>query len=136
MKGSYILLIKLNKDKEIQIGKLGKIFFKKGYYAYIGSALNSLEKRIQRHLRSEKKIHWHIDYLLKNAEIIDVFYKENSEKEECNIAKQLEKEFISIIDFGCSDCKCKSHLFHSNTNSINDVAISVNMKKYLCNEKI
>jgi len=44
MKGSYILLIKLDEDKDIQIGKLGNISFKKGYYAYVGSALNGLAR--------------------------------------------------------------------------------------------
>ena len=54
MKGSYILVIELKEEKIIQIGKLGKIHFKKGFYVYIGSALNGLEQRITRHLIKEK----------------------------------------------------------------------------------
>ena len=38
----------------------------------IRSALNNLDKRIQRHKSNQKKMHWHIDYLLKKAKIIDV----------------------------------------------------------------
>ena len=77
MKGCYILLIKLEKDKIIKIGKFVNRLFKKGFYVYIGSALNGLENRINRHLRNNKKIHWHIDYLFQCAEIIDVYYNEN-----------------------------------------------------------
>jgi Uri superfamily endonuclease len=75
MKGSYIILIELKQDAKIRIGKIGDIFFKKGHYLYIGSALNGLELRITRHFRDDKKIHWHIDYLLIESEIIDIFYK-------------------------------------------------------------
>ena len=111
MKGSYILIIELKKAKTIQIGKFDKIHFKKGIYAYVGSALNGLEARINRHLRKTKKKHWHIDYLLDFAEIVDVYYKENDAKEECKIAEKFEGEFVPIPGFGCSDCRCKSHLF-------------------------
>jgi Uri superfamily endonuclease len=41
MKGSYILFIKLNNNQNIKYGKKEKFNFKKGYYIYIGSALNS-----------------------------------------------------------------------------------------------
>jgi len=112
MKGSYILLIENKSDQNIKIGKLGNIFFKKGFYIYIGSAMNSLEARINRHKSSEKKLHWHIDYLLEKTNIVDVYYKESSDKEECSIAKQFSKDFDIIPGFGCSDCKCKSHLFY------------------------
>jgi len=114
MKGSYILVIELKKERTIQVGKLGKIHFKKGIYAYVGSALNGLETRINRHIRKTKKKHWHIDYLLDFAEVVDVYCKENETKEECKIAKKLEEDFVSIPGFGCSDCRCKSHLFFKN----------------------
>jgi len=44
--------------------------------------MNGLENRINRHLRKEKKMHWHIDYLLasENAKIARVFVKENAHK--------------------------------------------------------
>jgi len=112
MKGSYILLIKLEEDKNIRIGKLGSIFFKKGYYAYIGSALNGINQRVNRHLKKNKKMHWHIDYLLKHSEIIKIYFKESKNKEECKISKSFIN-FKQINGFGCSDCKCNSHLFFS-----------------------
>jgi len=118
MKGVYVLLIELKTDKEIEIGKLGKLFFKKGFYAYVGSALNNLEKRIQRHLSLEKKMHWHVDYLLNYANITDVFYKETNEKIECNVARKLARNLKGINGFGCSDCNCQSHLFYGSNKDI------------------
>jgi len=126
MKGSYILLINLENEQEIQIGKLGKIFFKKGYYAYVGSALNGLSQRIKRHLSSDKKFHWHIDYLLKFGKVECAFYKENKLREECNISKKFEK-FKSIPNFGSSDCKCKSHLFYGLRDEFIAMIDSLNM---------
>ena len=116
MKGSYILIIRVKNDLTIKIGSLGKTFFSKGVYAYVGSAMNSLEARIRRHLRNEKKTFWHIDYLLKNrnTEIIKIFYRESKNKEECKIAKTVSHYGNPVIRFGSSDCRCESHLFRLN----------------------
>lgn len=129
MIGCYILLIELKTSQKIKIGKLGILFFKKGFYVYIGSAMNSLESRVKRHLRLEKKLHWHIDYLLKHARIINIYYQESSEKKECIVAdnfKNLEK----ISGFGCSDCKCKSHLFYGAYKDINSILVKLDFSKY------
>ncbi len=72
MKGSYILIIQVKKDMKVKIGKLGILSFKRGYYAYVGSAMNGLEGRIRHHLRHNKKMHWHIDYFLSKAEIKEI----------------------------------------------------------------
>ncbi len=117
MKGTYALLIKVPKNIEVQTGKLGKIKFKCGFYAYVGSALNGLENRVNRHIRKEKRLRWHIDYLLEKAEIAEVIYAETDSRIECKIAENLNKNFESVKKFGCSDCKCKSHLFYSETFS-------------------
>ena len=110
MKGAYVLIIGLPKSAEIQVGQLGKIKFKNGFYAYVGSALGGLEARISRHFRKEKKIHWHIDYLLVWAMIKDVYI---SELKECDIVKKLADYLPCVRGFGSSDCDCKSHLFYN-----------------------
>lgn len=113
MKGCYCLIISLNDEKSIKIGKrLGKITFAKGHYVYVGSAMNSLTARISRHLSDEKRMHWHIDYLLKNADITDVIYNESDEKIECELSQCLAKKDKGIAGFGCSDCNCESHLHY------------------------
>ena len=131
MQGSYLIIIKLEFNKKIIVGKLGELEFAKSYYVYVGSALNGLEQRIKRHLRSNKKTHWHIDYILEHATISDVFYKENDTREECVIAKKFDGRLHSIPGFGCSDCKCKSHLFYGTYNEIKQVIDRLNMKSYI-----
>jgi len=66
-KGVYTLIIKVAKEIRIRIGSLGLQKFRKGYYAYTGSALGasatSLKNRVRRHLRKAgKKKRWHIDF--------------------------------------------------------------------------
>lgn len=127
MKGSYCLIINIKKDTEIKIGrKLGIINFKKGCYVYVGSAMNSLESRVKRHLSDNKKKHWHIDYLLlnKNSEIEKVYTKESCEKLECEIAKKIIENEESIADFGCSDCKCHSHLIYFKNSKLANLKVS------------
>lgn len=122
VKGIYCLVIKLDNDKRIKIGKLGYTKFKKGYYCYVGSALNNLEKRIQRHKSKSKKIHWHIDHFLKHSKIIDVIKIETNKKIECQLSKKINKKSDSNMKrFGCSDCKCMSHLYYFKNNPIKKI---------------
>ena len=113
MKGIYALILKLESDKKITIGRLGPINFRRGYYIYIGSALNALEGRINRHLKKDKKIHWHIDYLLNEARINEILFFETIKKLECKFAKKMQKNLDVIKNFGASDCSCEGHLFYS-----------------------
>jgi len=116
MKGVYVLIIEKSIGEELEIGKLGTIEFKSGFYAYVGSALSG--QRIKRHLRREKRLHWHIDYLLASpgAEIREVIFKETSNREECMIARRMHEQLEHIKGFGCSDCRCESHLFFCNSH--------------------
>ena len=60
MKGTYCLIIGNYKTSSLKIGNLYEDHkFKKGFYVYIGSAMNSLVPRLNRHLSDEKKMHWH-----------------------------------------------------------------------------
>ena len=111
--GVYNLIIKLSKSKEIRIGRLGTFIFPRGFYVYTGSAQNGLGKRIDRHFSNWKKLHWHIDYLLNKARVETIIYAETSEKKECWVAQALSYRLLSIPGFGCSDCRCFSHLFFS-----------------------
>jgi len=119
MKGIYVLLIEAKNPSRIKVGKLGEVAFSAGLYAYVGSAQNSIEKRVERHLRKLKPCFWHIDYLLSQNGIAvqQVFYKAGRKEEECRIAKSLAAENESLESFGCSDCRCESHLFKLNKNT-------------------
>jgi Uri superfamily endonuclease len=114
LKGIYILVVQLSGDIKVYVGALGEMSFAKGLYAYVGSAQINMEQRIKRHLRSEKRKFWHIDYLIDNpaVKVIKVFLKEGKKAEECKTAKRLSRKSAPVAGFGCSDCNCKSHLFH------------------------
>jgi len=131
MKGTYLLILELLDDVSIQIGKLGFFEFQKGCYVYVGSGLNGLEQRIRRHLREKKKIHWHIDYFLPFARIVEVFYKESARREECEFAKELAKDFRGVPGFGCSDCSCQSHLFVGSPQDVFRCIDTLDMRQYL-----
>ena len=130
MKGIYLLLIKLENNKFLSYGLKNKCNFKKGYYVYIGSGLNSLEKRIERHLNKNKKIFWHIDYLLKHSNIIEIYYIVTNKKIECEIAELLQKNFSYINKFGSSDCNCNSHLFYVSKNKFLNFIKKTNFLEY------
>lgn len=112
--GSYVLLIRLESPKTIEVGRLAKIDFPAGCYAYVGSALRGIRARVNRHLRRRKKLHWHVDYLLEGGTLSEVIWALSDERLECRIANSLEQQGLaSVSRFGASDCRCPSHLFHS-----------------------
>jgi len=107
---SYVLLLYCQNDFKIKVGALGIISFRRGYYYYVGSAKSGLH-RIKRHFSSKKTKRWHIDYISTKMVVIGaILFKEP----ECTLAKRF-KNFEAVNGFGCSDCKCKSHLFYSPT---------------------
>jgi sugar fermentation stimulation protein A len=111
-RGSYLLILQLLDDRHIDVGKLGHVFFGKGFYLYIGSAMSNLSKRLERHRRLRKNLHWHIDYLRPYATVHAALAIRSSERLECSIARAVEEiSEWSIKGFGCSDCQCESHLF-------------------------
>jgi Uri superfamily endonuclease len=123
MKGVYVLKLKIDKDTVIRVGKLGNIRFKKGYYAYIGSALGTGGfKRVTRHFNvaSGKNMtrKWHIDYLLPHSEVVSAVLIPTEENIECSVAKAFGDFYVGIPGFGCSDCSCPAHLFFSGNESI------------------
>ncbi|KYC54109.1 MAG: hypothetical protein AMQ74_00162 [Candidatus Methanofastidiosum methylothiophilum] len=116
-KGTYSLIIFLKDSREINIGKLGKFFFKRGYYVYNGSALGGFG-RVKYHLKENKINRWHIDYFLEKASIVKIILAEVKENYEHEITyRLLKKDNAEIIvkGFGSSDCnRCLSHLIYFN----------------------
>lgn len=115
----YQLIIKLNGNRTIQAGKLGKLNFRAGYYLYTGSAKKNFAERIIRHIKKRKKRHWHLDYLSQHYKIIIV--KKISEKRysECHFHRLSSRKFKGVVkvkNFGSSDCKCGSHLAYIGKN--------------------
>lgn len=118
--GIYQLLIYLPRQISIKIGNLGRIVFKPGYYIYTGSARKNLRHRLARHLSDTKLFHWHIDYLLEYAEIVSYNYEKYDSTAECRTNLLTKQKLIDsqfIPGFGCSDCRCQSHLIYLPKNS-------------------
>ncbi|MGD2200338.1 MAG: GIY-YIG nuclease family protein [Candidatus Bathyarchaeota archaeon] len=115
--GAYCLCILVSKTIEVKIGALGGIGFTDGRYVYVGSAMNGLEARVKRHIETSvgryRALHWHVDYLLKedSVGIESVYMITTDERIECDLANSVSKMGDPIPDFGCSDCRCESHLF-------------------------
>lgn len=115
--GTYVVLLRLNINRTITVGKLGRLDFKPGWYAYVGSAMGSggLAARIGRHNRCIKKKHWHIDYLRPDTRIEGLCLVADPLRREHRWAQYLGKAPLSgepIHGFGSTDCRCVAHLYH------------------------
>ena len=107
---SYTILFEFKNYSRITVGKLGSYLIPRGRYIYTGSAKTNIDQRIIRHRSNIKKLHWHIDYLLNDANC-NIISIEKSKLEEC-LLNQTVKGTILIPGFGSTDCKnhCGSHL--------------------------
>ena len=115
--GSYVLILHLAQPTTITIGKLGTFEFPAGWYAYTGSALGpgGLAARLAYHHRREKSFQWHIDYLLAQAELAEMWWAVDNKRRECIWASALRSipgARVPVPNFGASDCRCLTHLIH------------------------
>jgi Uri superfamily endonuclease len=110
MRGSYALLLSLDRRRVVDVGALGPVDLEEGTYVYCGSALGGLEQRLGRHFRREKKARWHIDHLLAAGSAFGAFVFEEADAE-CQAAEFMTARGRPVPGFGCSDCSCPSHLF-------------------------
>jgi len=111
-KGTYILIFDMP-DLRINVGALGPVDIREGTYCYVGSAMNGLDQRIGRHLSEKKNIRWHIDNLTTRCERIEAYEAIPPGTSECELGRMvLESGGSAVVKgFGCSDCKCQTHLF-------------------------
>ncbi len=108
---TYQLLIEIARPlRALTIGRLGKFAFPAGRYIYTGSARRNFEARVARHLRREKTLRWHIDYLLASPGVTVAGVRRYGEPE-CLINRNTPGEIL-VAGFGASDCRagCGSHL--------------------------
>ena len=121
--GCYLVLLYLSRTRILPIGRLGNIRFPKGFYLYVGSAMANLSRRVERHRRLHKRVHWHIDRLRPHARFVEAFPIRSSDRLECELAQAVQGiSSWSISGFGCSDCRCESHLFGMKDNPLDDEA--------------
>jgi sugar fermentation stimulation protein A len=112
--GNYLIILEIPEAGEAETGALGVLSFKAGWYVYAGSARKHLSKRISRHLRKTgKQRHWHLDYLCPLAKTIKALPVYSYQNLECDLAAALGAlGGRGVPGFGCSDCRCGSHLYY------------------------
>lgn len=114
--GTYAVVLQAKRDGVLRIGRLGEMPLCSGYYLYVGSALGpgGLRRRLERHLRVEKRPHWHIDYLRAATDICEIWTVADPARRECDWSRavgRIPEAAIPLNGFGSSDCRCPSHLF-------------------------
>ena len=125
-KGTYALLLRLDRSELIRVGKLGEFTFPAGWYVYVGSARGpgGLAARLARHRRrmaDGKRLRWHVDYLLERARLVEVWSRGGwpsapaGRRLECEWARVFADApggEIPVPRFGASDCRCPAHLIY------------------------
>jgi Uri superfamily endonuclease len=114
--GTYVLWVRLTARVTVQVGKLGTMSLPRGMYAYVGSARGpgGLRARLQRHLRTDKPIHWHIDAVTALVPVTAIWFEPSPDRLECRWARTLAAlpdVAAPLPGFGSSDCRCRSHFF-------------------------
>ncbi len=115
--GTYILLLHLPADAELDIPGLGETMFPAGFYAYADSAfgITQLPERIKTHLAEPTHPREHIDFLRKIAAVAEVWMAPGNEPHEHEWVSLLLAipGAVAIADgFGVEDCACDSHLVY------------------------
>lgn len=115
--GTYALILRCPSERSIEVGKLGRLNIRKGYYIYIGSAFGpgGVLARVGRHLRIEKAHRWHIDYLRPAVSLTEVWYSHDPRRREIAWAGLFLKgwcDAVPIPGFGAGDSRLESHLFY------------------------
>jgi sugar fermentation stimulation protein A len=112
--GSYVLVLRNDEDRRLRVGRRGPLRFRRGYYAYVGSAMGSLDARVARHLRKRKKKFWHIDAITPAPMPVERAYPiRRADRIEGALAARVESVCDSPVEgFGASDAAQDSHLFY------------------------
>ncbi|NYT05438.1 MAG: DUF123 domain-containing protein [Methanomicrobiales archaeon] len=124
-KGIYCLVFS-NPGTACVVKRLGTVAFRGGWHIYVGSALGPGGlARVGRHFRLARehagKPVWHVDVLL----LEPAFRLEYAlcgvtrQRLECRLAAAIGGDMVPR--FGCSDCRCPSHLFYRKENPRNDI---------------
>lgn len=118
--GAYLLLLRLEHPIDIPRPSLSWRF-EAGSYVYAGSAYGpgGLRARVGRHLRRDKRLHWHIDHLTRAADSLSAMIAPGAS--ECALIERLlaSGAFTTpCAGFGSSDCRqCAAHLLHHTGSS-------------------
>ncbi|WP_455365529.1 GIY-YIG nuclease family protein [Kaarinaea lacus] len=116
-KGTYIVVAEAKRTFTCQVGKLGGLAGKRGFYLYVGSALGSggVNARVGHHLRIAEKPRWHFDYLRPAVIPRRIWYCRSlnrCEHQWASVLAELPGAEIPLEKFGATDCQCQTHLYY------------------------
>ena len=114
--GTYALILTACTDTLLQVGKLGPLQVTPGVYIYVGSAFGpgGVRARVAHHQRRTTHPHWHIDYLRRATQLVEVWYTYDPLRREHHWAEALQQMrgvSLPLPRFGASDCTCAAHLY-------------------------
>ena len=134
-KGTYVLFLTFSAPRTLEVGALGTVHLDAGMYCYVGSAMNGLDQRVGRHLSRDKKVRWHIDRLTLSADLVEAAESYPDCIPECELARiaVLSGCLPAVKGFGCSDCRCLTHLFWVPPGSRDNLLENANLKLWQVN---
>jgi Uri superfamily endonuclease len=109
--GAYLLVVALPAPLTFTLPQRPETTLAPGRYLYAGSACGpgGLRARLARHMRAEKKPHWHIDRLTEAGTVEGAWVVPGCD--ECSLIASLAALPVPLPGFGSSDCRrCSSHL--------------------------
>lgn len=113
MAGAYLLLVTISAPLPVILPHRREAVLPAGRYLYAGSARGpgGLRARLARHMRADKKPHWHIDRLTASGSVEGAWVVPGGD--ECALVAALAHLPVPLPGFGSSDCRnCPSHLLH------------------------
>lgn len=135
--GAYALTFRLDAPVILPIFTLKNPVLAAGTYVYAGSAFGpgGIRARVSRHLRAEKKAHWHIDHLSARAACVEVETYPGGR--ECALVADMlaAGAEVPVPGFGSSDCRdCRAHLVrlaagYQNSNIAPEIKIGTKQEK-------
>ncbi len=114
--GTYALILSSMVDRPLQIGRLGQLHVRRGFYVYIGSAFRpgGVRARVSHHRKPPARPHWHIDYLRAITQLEEIWVTYDLIRQEhqwADLFRRMQGASIPLAGFGASDCTCESHLY-------------------------
>jgi Uri superfamily endonuclease len=107
-----------NEDRVVQVGALGKNVLRRGYYAYVGSAMHPLTGVLGRvaYHAGPPKFRWNVDWVKPFLGLVEVWFSYEPGHPECRWADAVgaaRGAEVPLPQFGARDCKkCPAHFFH------------------------
>jgi len=111
----YVVATWVPRRETISVGALGPVTFTRGWYAYVGSARRGRDARVARHMRADKPLRWHADYLFARHPAVRAWLLDTG-LSECALVGFLCAVIGAQVwapGFGASDCGCEGHLIRS-----------------------